>query len=267
MADSLAQPAQHVGEHLGARRGRALTGMRHAIEFEHRLAVDAAVAIILDQRCAVAAIAGFMQDEVRIDADVQRGGVGPRDGRHFLTALAAGAVMHFRAAFRRHHREMAGLVQQVSGMGELRFIDDQRAMLDLKAWQKRFDDISCPHLQADVTQEDRYLVHHRIGEAVDVHDQAAASAWARSSHRSAGSSRPTDRRIRPDVTPSSARAAGVRIWCVEVSGWVIRLLVSQRYLEMSISFCALPSLIAAFFPPSTSNATTPPPPSIWSRAR
>src|SRR5579871_2664410 len=96
---------------------------------------------------------------------------------------------------------------------------------------------------------------------------AALIACSRSSQISSASSRPTERRNRPEVTPSSARASGVSLEWVVVSGWVIRLLASPRLLEMSIRESAFERLNAAFLPPSISKATMPPPASIWARAR
>src|SRR3569833_1603575 len=88
---------------------------------------------------------------------------------------------------------------------------------------------------------------------------ATFSACSRSSQISSVSSSPTDRRIRPLVTPWAARASAEIFWCVVVSGWVIRLLASPRLFETSISPSALARRKAAALPPSTSNVTTQPP--------
>src|SRR5215472_5227087 len=85
---------------------------------------------------------------------------------------------------------------------------------------------------------------------------AAFSATSKSSTRSSGCSRPHESRTSPSLMPSSARAAGVRRWCVVVAGWVIRLLASPRLLLMRTSLSVSWKRNAAALPPLTSKATS-----------
>src|SRR5262249_7900274 len=103
-------------------------------------------------------------------------------------------------------------------------------------------------------QQEALLVLQR--ELVAVRTYAAASAVTRSSTRSSGCSSPHDSRTSPSVMPSSARAAGVRRWCVVVAGCVIRLLASPRLLLILTSLSAAWNRNAAALAPLTSQATS-----------
>ena len=76
--------------------------------------------------------------------------------------------------------------------------------------------------------------------------------------RSAGVSRPTERRMRPSVMPRRARSSGARLAWVMVAGWVTRDSTVPRFSARLHSSTASITRLPASAPPRTSQPTTAP---------
>src|ERR1700678_345958 len=129
-----AHPAQHVRVRRHALFGGALRLATHPVGLQQRHAEIATRIEVCDDRGAAALERG-VKDQSRIDAETARGGVGPGDGRQSVAPVGR---ERRRTALRGiGDCDVPRLVEYVAGIGQARLIDEERAVADIKAGQKR----------------------------------------------------------------------------------------------------------------------------------
>ena len=100
---------------------------------------------------------------------------------------------------------------------------------------------------------------HRIGDI----DYSFVNAWSRSAMMSFGSSRPTDRRIRPSSMPALSRSSWVMCSWVMVRGCMQIVRLVPKVTAWMISLKLSITVRTAGMPPGTTKDSMPPPAFIW----
>ncbi len=77
-----------------------------------------------------------MEDHGGIEANVQGGGVGPGDGGHFEAAVVPYVAVGVLTDVRSEDGEVPGLVEDVAGVKQTGFVDDESAAVDGQSREK-----------------------------------------------------------------------------------------------------------------------------------
>jgi hypothetical protein len=72
-----------------------------------------------------ALVACFVEDDGRVDSEMYGRGVRPGDRADFKAGVGAGITIDFAAGVRGQYRQVARFVEQVAGVKEALFVDDQ----------------------------------------------------------------------------------------------------------------------------------------------
>src|ERR1041385_1042504 len=115
---------------------RILSAHGKAKPLEHWNAEVTSLRKVQQDGLRTSGIAVGMKDHGGVNPKVKRSSIGPCDGRHFLSRIAASAPIKQLALSACDHREVPGFLQKVAGIGESCFVDKQHTVADHEAIQK-----------------------------------------------------------------------------------------------------------------------------------
>jgi len=130
-----AQPANHVrvGRNGDCGGPGGVQSEAHPLEQGD---ASFAVAVDLDERLSGAFVAGRVEDDLGGESEVDSGGVGPGLGGDLVPHVGAG-IRSGRGALRgQHSGKMAGFVEEITGVEQTLWVDDEAARLQCDAGQE-----------------------------------------------------------------------------------------------------------------------------------